>query len=69
MTKYFRPQKDITAYEVAVIMVHVVIKEAARPMWREPILFSQTQWNGLGEMQRHWADAPHSEYAAMHEAF
>lgn len=56
MLKYFRPQEDITAYEVAVIWAHT----AAPPygiIWNTGTKFTQAQWANLPiSMKRHFAD-------------
>lgn len=62
MTKFFRPQKDITAYELAVVLSSVAIKDAGRPLWREPIMFTAEQWDRIGAIQRHFADAPEQQW-------
>jgi hypothetical protein len=56
MRKHFRPQEDITAYEVAVIVARVTLKD--RSLWDTSIVFNERQWEEIGELQRHFQDAP-----------
>ena len=54
MKKYFRPQRDITAYEVAWILGHAIA--GFHSPWHG-VEFSYYDWDRLGpEMQRHFTD-------------
>jgi len=57
MLKYFRPQKDITAYEVAFLLGHVTFNPL-KSLWQTGITFTDQQWADLPEeMRRHFADS------------
>ncbi len=56
MTKYFRPQKDITAYEAAYLLGHMA--GGFSSPWNG-IQITQQQWDDIPEeMKRHYSDTP-----------
>ncbi len=57
MTKFFRPQKDITAYEVALIFARTSTIDYGERLWSTPVVFTGAQWDEIGEMQRHFVDS------------
>lgn len=58
MTKYFRPKEDITAYETAFLLGHIVIGGVMQSVWQSPIQFTDTQWSEVPEpIRRHFVDS------------
>ena len=58
MKRYFRPQKDITAYDAAYLLSHMATNPV-QSMWLSGVEFQDDQWSELpAEMRRHFSDQP-----------
>jgi hypothetical protein len=55
MIKYFRPQSDITTFELALVVAHAIPKGNSS-LYDGGIVFSEEQWAKLGLVQRHFTD-------------